>query len=67
MKIEEIRANAPSGATHYQNLAIIERIMYYKKLNGEIFWFSDCDNWISVRVADGVIYEKGLRGRIKPL
>ena len=67
MAIEEIRKNAPKGATHYRHLAIIERVMYFKKINGEIFWFNDCDRWSSVRSDDGVAYEKILRSKLKPL
>ena len=37
MTIEEIRKNAPDGATHYRNLKIIERVLYFKKINGVIF------------------------------
>ena len=68
MNIEEIRNGAPDKtASHYWDMRIIERVMYFKKVYGEIFWFSDCDKWESVRKLDGVLYEKSLRGKIKPL
>lgn len=67
MNIEEIKRNAPNGATHYQNLEIIERIMYYKKINGIIYWFNDCDFWSSVLKDDGLEFMKKLRSKIKPL
>lgn len=67
MTIEEIRKNAPDGATHYRNLKIIERVLYFKKINGVIFWFNDCDRWSSVSDDDGLEYMKRLRGMIKPL
>ena len=68
MTLEEIKRNKPDKtSSHYINLDIIERVMYFKKLYGEIFWFSDCDKWESVRKLNGAIYEKSLRGRIKPL
>lgn len=67
MTKDEIKRNAPSGATHYRFLAIIERVLYFKKNKGEIFWFNDCDFWSSVRKKDGVVFEKKLRSLIKPL
>lgn len=67
MSNEEIRKGAPLGATHYINMAIIERVMYYKKINGIIYWFNDCDFWSSVLEDDGLEYMKKLRGKIKPL
>ena len=54
--LDEIRSKAPPTASHYLNLEIIERVMYFKKLYGEIFWFSDCDKWESVRKLDGRMY-----------
>ena len=65
--IEEIRKNAPNGATHYRFLEMISRIFYFKKVNGEIFWFNDCDFWSSIRKEDGLIHEKKMRKLIKPL
>lgn len=67
MNIDEIRKNAPRGATHYINLEMIERVMYYKKLNGIIYWFNDCDFWSSVLREDGMEFMKKLRSKIKPL
>jgi hypothetical protein len=66
MTIEEIRKGAPPEATHYINMAMIERVMYYKKINGIIYWFNDCDFWSSVLKDDGISYMKKLRGKIKP-
>lgn len=65
--IEEIRKNAPSGATHYRVMEMISRIFYFKKVNGEIFWFNDCDFWSSIRKDDGIIHERKMRKLIKPL
>lgn len=67
MTIEEIRKGAPDGATHYRLLKIIERVLYFKKINGELFWFNDCDFWSSVRKDDGIIHEKNMKSLVKPL
>lgn len=67
MTIEEIRKNKPDGATHYWNMEIISRVMYYKKIKGIIYWFNDCDFWSSVLKDDGIEYMKKLRSKIKPL
>lgn len=67
MTIEEIRANAPYGTTHYQEMPLIGRVFYYQKLNGIIYWFNDCDFWSSVLREDGMEFMKKLRSKIKPL
>lgn len=67
MRINDIIEKAPVGATHYIDMKIIERVMYYKKINGVIYWFNDCDFWSSVLEDNGLEYMKDLRGRINPL
>lgn len=46
MSIEEIRKNAPDGATHYSDLD--EDVVYYQKTNNVIFWDDVYDVWDEV-------------------
>lgn len=46
MTIEEIRANAPKGATHYNDdVSIPDTVIYYKEENGQVMLWCLSEDW----------------------
>jgi len=52
MTIEEIRANAPEGTTHYriQKVQRYRQAHFYKKIDDAYLWYSFTGDWEKAKI-----------------
>lgn len=66
MTIEEIRENAPSGATGYTHEDDFSIVSYWRVVNNKVESFSDeDDNWIKYHNCES--FHDYIKGIMKPL